>query len=128
MVDVVADKEIAGVVLHEVGVHYGLPKMLGETEFKALMYDMAQLKESDPDVKAAYDRVPSDTQKKHVNEEAVAYLAQANPNHSIVQRMVEGIKKFLRKLGVPVKLVGLGVGPDDLAPFDPAAFVDALLD
>ncbi len=33
-----------------------------------------------------------------------------------------------RKLGVPVKLVGLGEGPDDLAPFDPEAFVDALLD
>ncbi|HVE25587.1 MAG TPA: signal recognition particle-docking protein FtsY, partial [Sporichthya sp.] len=33
-----------------------------------------------------------------------------------------------RELGVPVKLVGLGEGPDDLAPFDPAAFVDALLD
>jgi fused signal recognition particle receptor len=33
-----------------------------------------------------------------------------------------------RRLGVPVKLVGLGEGPDDLAPFDPEAFVDALLD
>ncbi len=32
-----------------------------------------------------------------------------------------------RALGVPVKLVGLGEGPDDLAPFEPAAFVDALL-
>ena len=32
-----------------------------------------------------------------------------------------------RKLGVPVKLVGLGEGPDDLAPFDPEAFVDAIL-
>ncbi|MFN8199235.1 MAG: signal recognition particle-docking protein FtsY [Nakamurella multipartita] len=32
-----------------------------------------------------------------------------------------------RTLGVPVKLVGLGEGPDDLAPFEPAAFVDALL-
>jgi fused signal recognition particle receptor len=32
-----------------------------------------------------------------------------------------------RELGVPVKLVGLGEGPDDLAPFDPEAFVDALL-
>ncbi|WP_220472413.1 signal recognition particle-docking protein FtsY [Tomitella gaofuii] len=31
------------------------------------------------------------------------------------------------ELGVPVKLVGLGEGPDDLAPFDPGAFVDALL-
>jgi fused signal recognition particle receptor len=33
-----------------------------------------------------------------------------------------------RELGVPVKLVGLGEGPDDLAPFDPNAFVDALLE
>jgi fused signal recognition particle receptor len=32
-----------------------------------------------------------------------------------------------RKLGIPVKLVGLGEGPDDLAPFDPEAFVQALL-
>jgi len=32
-----------------------------------------------------------------------------------------------RELGIPVKLVGLGEGPDDLAPFDAAEFVDALL-
>ena len=32
-----------------------------------------------------------------------------------------------RALGVPVKLVGLGEGPDDLAPFEAEAFVDALL-
>jgi len=32
-----------------------------------------------------------------------------------------------RKLGVPVKLVGLGEGPDDLAPFDAEAFVDAII-
>jgi len=29
--------------------------------------------------------------------------------------------------GCRLKLVGLGEGPDDLAPFEPAAFVDALL-
>jgi fused signal recognition particle receptor len=32
-----------------------------------------------------------------------------------------------RELGVPVKLVGLGEGPDDLAPFEPETFVDAIL-
>ena len=32
-----------------------------------------------------------------------------------------------RELGVPVKLVGLGEGPDDLAPFEPDAFVDAIV-
>jgi fused signal recognition particle receptor len=32
-----------------------------------------------------------------------------------------------RELGIPVKLIGLGEGPDDLAPFEVEAFVDALL-
>jgi fused signal recognition particle receptor len=32
-----------------------------------------------------------------------------------------------RELGVPVKLIGLGEGPDDLAPFDPHSFADAIL-
>jgi fused signal recognition particle receptor len=32
-----------------------------------------------------------------------------------------------RELGVPVKLIGLGEGPDDLAPFEADAFVDAIL-
>jgi fused signal recognition particle receptor len=32
-----------------------------------------------------------------------------------------------RELGVPVKLVGLGEGPDDLAPFEPEPFVEAIL-
>lgn len=32
-----------------------------------------------------------------------------------------------RELGVPVKLVGLGEGPDDLAPFDPQSFVEGML-
>ena len=32
-----------------------------------------------------------------------------------------------RELGIPVKLIGLGEGPDDLAPFAPESFADALL-
>ena len=32
-----------------------------------------------------------------------------------------------RRLNVPVKLIGLGEGPDDLAPFEVSQFVDALL-
>ena len=37
------------------------------------------------------------------------------------------IVQVQRELGVPVKLVGLGEGADDLAPFDPEVFVDAIL-
>ncbi|RYQ72093.1 signal recognition particle-docking protein FtsY [Bifidobacterium pseudolongum] len=32
-----------------------------------------------------------------------------------------------KELGVPVKLVGVGEGPDDLAPFDPESFIDGIL-
>ena len=32
-----------------------------------------------------------------------------------------------KELSVPVKLVGLGERPDDLAPFDPEGFVDDIL-
>jgi fused signal recognition particle receptor len=32
-----------------------------------------------------------------------------------------------QELGIPVKLVGVGEGAEDLEPFDPAAFVDALV-
>jgi fused signal recognition particle receptor len=32
-----------------------------------------------------------------------------------------------RELGIPVKLVGLGEGPDDLAPFEPEAFAEGLV-
>ena len=32
-----------------------------------------------------------------------------------------------KELGVPVKLVGVGEGPDDLAPFEPESFVDGIL-
>jgi len=35
---------------------------------------------------------------------------------------------IVRTLGVPIKFIGVGEGPDDLQPFDPEAFVEALLE
>ena len=40
----------------------------------------------------------------------------------------EDVVEVQRTLGVPVKLVGLGEGPDDLAPFDAGAFVARTLE
>jgi len=37
------------------------------------------------------------------------------------------VVSIVRDLGVPVKLIGVGEGIDDLRDFDPASFVDALL-
>jgi fused signal recognition particle receptor len=60
-------------------------------------------------------------------------FAQAVDVTGIVLTKLDGTAKggivvaVQRQLGVPVKLVGLGEGPDDLAPFDPEAFVDAII-
>ncbi|NHN54412.1 signal recognition particle-docking protein FtsY [Calidifontibacter sp. DB0510] len=61
-------------------------------------------------------------------------FAQAVDITGVVLTKLDGTAKggivvlVQRELGVPVKLVGLGEGADDLAPFDPKAFVDAVLD
>jgi len=49
------------------------------------------------------------------------------PPRALLDAIMPLVNLQARKLGVPVKLVGLGEGPDDLAPFDPEAFVDALI-
>jgi fused signal recognition particle receptor len=62
-----------------------------------------------------------------------AVFAQVVQVTGIVLTKLDGTAKggivvaVQRRLGVPVKLVGLGEGPDDLAPFEPEVFVDALL-
>ena len=63
----------------------------------------------------------------------VREFTAAVPITGIVLTKLDGTAKggivvaVQRELGVPVKLVGLGEGADDLAPFDPGAFVDAML-
>lgn len=58
---------------------------------------------------------------------------EAAPLTGVVIAKLDGSAKagfvfsITRELKLPIRYVGLGEGPDDLAPFDPAAFVDALL-
>ena len=105
---VIADRataeEIPGLVLHEVAGHYGLPKMLGD-EWPALLRRMERLKAGDKDVASAFAGVHPETPKADVTEEALANLIQASPDHGIVRRIVEGIKRFLNRIGIPMSLV-----------------------
>ena len=60
-------------------------------------------------------------------------FAEVVPVTGVVLSKLDGTAKggiviaVQQELGVPVKLVGLGEGPDDLAPFDAKSFVDGLL-
>jgi len=49
-----------------------------------------------------------------------------SPGQQVIKIVNEELVAIQRELGLPVKLVGLGEGADDLVDFDPQAFVDAL--
>jgi fused signal recognition particle receptor len=61
--------------------------------------------------------------EKHATVDEVLLVLDATTG----QNGLRQARVFAEVLGVPVKLVGLGEGPDDLAPFEPEAFVDALI-
>lgn len=104
--DVVPDSAVAGVVLHEVGVHFGLERMVGQKALKALLYDLGRLRNTDKAVGAAYAKAEKAGSSEAVmDEEALGYLTESAPNHSIVQRLIESIKRFLKSLGVPVNVL-----------------------
>lgn len=118
-----------GVVLHEVGVHYGLERMIGAEEFARIKGQMRKLRESDPDVKASYESAQAsldaavqdlkdaresgdadaikqainqvESERKYFDEEAIAYLAESNPDHSIIRRILDAVTGFLRRIGIP---------------------------
>ena len=69
----------------------------------------------------------------HLKVPVVQLVAERLPVTGIVVCKLDGTARggvvvaVRRELGVPVKLVGLGEGPDDLVPFDPALFAEGLL-
>lgn len=106
---VVADntpaEEIAGIILHEVGEHAGMKKMLGDADYKRLMDFLQREAKRDKDVKAARDRVPGDTHPDDTWTEALAYLLEASPGHGITQRVVDGLRTAFNRMGIPARLL-----------------------
>ena len=66
--------------------------------------------------------------KAPVTEVLLVLDATTGQNGLTQARIFAEVVQVQRELGVPVKLVGMGEGVDDLAPFDTEVFVDALLD
>ncbi|CDK30109.1 putative internal virion protein [Burkholderia phage AMP1] len=83
-----------GLIMHEVGVHYGLERMVGTENFSKLLkaVDDAQ----DPRVLEAKTRVPKDTPEHIKLEEALGYLAEKHPQLAVTSRIVSSIRNWLR--------------------------------
>lgn len=91
----VSQGEVKGIVLHEVGVHVGMEKMLGTPLFNQVL---SQLDEAiilgKPWAKAARDAVPADTMPQHIREEQLAYLVQNSPELPIVKRIIAAVRAW----------------------------------
>jgi hypothetical protein len=103
IVDRLSKEEAPRKLLHEVGVHYGLEGMLGKALYKDILRTVNRLKETDKDVKAAFDHVSKrykDLKPDAFTEEVLARIGESAPNHSLWRRMVAAIKEFLFKKGL----------------------------
>jgi DNA-binding NarL/FixJ family response regulator len=92
----IAPDQVRGIILHEVGVHTALHRILGEDGKAAVLEQLEQrLAAGDPSVVAARKRVPADTISEHVTEETLAYLIQHAPKHGLVRQILADIRAWL---------------------------------
>ena len=105
---IVANRVPAGqarrVLLHEVGEHYGLEKMVGK-DYMAILNRVKSLKNTNKQVKEIYDEVealyPELTPgSKPFLQEVVAKLGEQAPNNTVMRRLIGAVKNFLRRLGL----------------------------
>lgn len=97
---------VKGMILHEVGVHYGLRKIMGERADDLFAQARALVEKGDPAAVAAFAKVPPDTSASLVDEETLAYMVGdlANRKMPLVQTVVSRIKGFLFELGADIDL------------------------
>lgn len=93
------------IFLHEVGVHFGVPQMLGDMFDTVVAQVAAAAKHGKGELgraaAAARARVPRKTNPKHVDEETLAWLVTDRANHklSLVKRVIAKIRAFLVRKG-----------------------------
>lgn len=90
--------QVKGVVLHEVGVHANMRRMLGEKAFNQLITHMDDFLEMDSNIRQVVDAaIPSDTPAQFRAEERLAYLVENMPEHGIVKSLIAKVKAWLYK-------------------------------
>lgn len=91
-------------LLHEIGVHYGLEGMLGTANYKRVVKQIKQNHLTDKELKAAWDSTLETYPELAENsdnfmQEVIAKIGETAPNNSIFRQIVGYIKQFLSKLG-----------------------------
>lgn len=99
----IAPGEARRVLLHEIGEHYGLERMLGDSYLPTLRR-LNTLKDTDPVVKDIWNKVRAQYPELEVGstpylQEVMAKLGETAPKNTLFQRVMATVKNFLRKLG-----------------------------
>lgn len=89
-----------GVLMHEVGMHYGMEKMLGEQRYAELLADLAKMRQR-PEVAKAWqavvDNYPLKEGSPEFLSEVAAHLVESAPDRPIVRRMLDAPRAYLYK-------------------------------
>jgi hypothetical protein len=91
----VSELEARGILLHEVGVHVGMERMLGREVFDSVLTELDDaIARGEEWAQAARSAVPADTPAGLVREEQLAYLVQNAPELPIVQRIIAAVRAW----------------------------------
>lgn len=94
----------AGVMLHEVGVHYGWRNVLGERGAR-LMQQFEALRGRDASVDAAFQAaLDAGALPEYLVEEALGHYVEMNAasRDGLIARIIDAIREFVNRLGVPM--------------------------
>jgi hypothetical protein len=96
-------ENVRGLVMHELGVHYGFEKMLGATKYAKVMKRLdAMVKMGNKDaIEARTNAEKESVNAAQVPQETLAYLVQNRPTMNFVKEIIAAIKAFLfREFGI----------------------------
>jgi hypothetical protein len=90
-------------LLHEIGAHYGLERMLGKN-YKNIVTNLINNKDKDKQIKEAFEQTAQFYPDLKVNspdfiQEVIANLGERAPKNTLFQRIINLIRNFLTRLG-----------------------------
>lgn len=91
--------QIRGVMVHEVGAHYGMERLLGPELYGKILQEVTdRAKAGEADFAQAMRDVPMDTPQADVGKETLAYLVENRPDLPLVKRILSEIKTAIYRL------------------------------
>lgn len=93
------ETQVRGVMVHEVGAHYGMERLLGPDLYAKILQEVAdRAKAGEADFAQAMRDVPMDTPEANIGKEALAYLVENRPDLPLIKRIFSELKTGLYRM------------------------------